>query len=150
MTVIVLFLILLAADIVLMIFMNTIYNDYIWFGAYVIFTLIVALINNSGLGKCKEATKNTLIPLSIIALVFACYSILLPTLYYVYSSNLGTVIYPFLVVYLYPFIDLIFYSLLLGLGTFVEDSVKNFLSVIQFLLLGYGVGITLLVGYTEV
>jgi hypothetical protein len=45
--------VLLAIDIVLTIYLLSIYNEYMFFGAYVLFTLIVAIVNNSGLGRTK-------------------------------------------------------------------------------------------------
>lgn len=56
----------------------------------------------------------------------------------------------FLVIYLYPLFDLAIYSLTLFLGTKVENHIKNFFSMIHFLLIGYGVGMVLNTGYTEV
>jgi hypothetical protein len=110
--------------------------------------MIVAILNNSG--KTKEAVLNTLIPMGFIGVVYIIYSLLLPTLYKIYIDSVSSIAAAFLVFYLYPFIDLIIYSLMLILGNYVEDRVKNFYGVIHFILLGYGVGLTLLVGYTEV
>ncbi len=56
----------------------------------------------------------------------------------------------FLVIYAYPIFDVIIYSLVLWLGTKVEDNVKALFSTIHFMLLGYGAGMILIVGYTEV
>jgi len=108
--------VLLAIDILLTIFALSIYNEYMYFGANFILTLIVALINNSSLNKTKEAATNTIIPLSLIALIFACYSIFLPTLYKVYLLNLTQMSSVFLVIYGYPVIDMILYALTLYLG----------------------------------
>jgi len=108
--------VLLAIDILLTIFALSIYNEYMYFGANFILTLIVALINNSSLNKTKEAATNTIIPLSLIALIFACYSIFLPTLYKVYLLNLTQMSSVFLVIYGYPVVDMILYALTLYLG----------------------------------
>jgi hypothetical protein len=56
----------------------------------------------------------------------------------------------FLVIYGYPFVDLLLYAFTLFLGTKVENSVKNFFASIHFLLIGYAVGMILIIGYTEV
>lgn len=143
-------LVLLAIDILLTIFVLGTYNEYMYFGANFILTLIVALINNSSLNKTKEAATNTIIPLSLIAIIFACYSIFLPTLYRVYLDNLTQMSSVFLVIYGYPVVDLILYALTLYLGNKVEDYLKNFFATIHFLMIGYGVGMILIVGYTEV
>jgi len=56
----------------------------------------------------------------------------------------------FLLFYGYPVIDLALYSLTLALGTLMDRWLKSFFSQIHFYILGYGVGMILLVGYTEV
>ncbi len=80
-------------------------------------TLIVAIINNNGLNRTKEAVLNTIIPLLIIAALYAIYSLLLPTLYYLYAQKMASMSAIFLVIYAYPLIDLLLYSLVLFLGT---------------------------------
>lgn len=141
-------LLLLALDIILTIFANNVYNDWIYYTLYFVLTLIVAIINNNGLNRTKEAVCNTLVPLLIIPFLYLVYSLLLPSLYYVYYTNLSNMSTIFLIIYAYPLFDLIFYSLVLFLGTKVEDDVKSLFSVIHFMLLGYGVGMILIVGYT--
>lgn len=141
--------ILLAIDILLTIFASSFYNDWIFYAAYVVLTLIVAIINNKGLNRTKEALCNTLIPLLIIGVLYLVYSLLLPSLYYIYYQNLSSMSTIFLIIYAYPAFDLIIYSLVLWLGTKVEDnSIKSLFSVIHFMLLGYGAGMILIVGYT--
>jgi len=144
------FIILLAIDVLLTIFASSFYNDWLFYAAYFVLTLIVAIVNNNGLGKTKEAILNTIIPLLIIAVLYAVYCILLPSLYYLYSQNLASMSAIFLVIYAYPAIDLLIYSLVLLLGNKVEDSVKGLFSAIHFMLIGYGAGMILIVGYTEV
>lgn len=142
--------ILLAIDILLTVYVLAVYNEYIYYGIYVILTLIIAIINNAGLNRTKEALCNALIPLMLIAFLYVCYSLFLPTLYNVYLNNLSSMSSIFLVVYAYPFFDLLFYGLTLFLGTKVELSVKSFFANIHFLMIGYGVGMILIIGYTEV
>lgn len=67
-----------------------------------------------------------------------------------YSQNLSTYSMLFLIIYSYPIIDLIIYSCLLLLGTKMDNWLKGFFSSIHYLLLGYGVGMIMIVGYTEV
>ena len=80
-------------------------------------TLIVAIVNNNGLNKTKEAVLNTIIPLLIIAALYAIYVLLLPSLYYLYSQHLSQMSSVFLVIYGYPALDLLIYALVLYLGT---------------------------------
>jgi hypothetical protein len=93
---------------------------------------------------------NFLIPLLIIAFLYFAYAFLLPSLYKLYVNNLSTYGAIFLIIYSYPAVDLLFYAATLGLGTQMDNWVKGFFSTIHFLLLGYGVGMILIVGYTEV
>lgn len=139
-------------DILLTVFILSIYNEYMYYGIYAILTLLVAIINNSGLNRTKEAVLNTLIPLGLIAFLYLCYCYLLPQLYSIYLNkiNISTVGCIFLIVYAYPLFDILFYALTLFLGTKVENSVKSFFAIIHFLMIGYGVGMILIVGYTEV
>jgi len=92
-------------------------------------------------------------PLLIIAALYLIYSLLLPSLYHVYYLNLSSMSTIsmstiFLIIYAYPAFDLILYSLCLWLGTKVEDDVKGLFSVIHYMLIGYGAGMILIVGYT--
>lgn len=94
------------------------------------------------------AAKNTLIPLLIIAGIYFIYGWLLPTLYKLYYDNLSVYSAVFLMIYGYPVFDVLLYSLTLILGNKIDNWIKEFFSTIHFLLLGYGVGMILLVGYT--
>ena len=142
--------ILLAVDILLTIFVKSFYGDHIFAAAYVILTLIVAIVNNAGVSRIKEAVLNTLIPLLFIAFLYCTYTLFLPRLYYVYYQNLSVTTVAFLVFYLYPAFDLLFYSVFLILRTKVENDVKGFFSVIHYFMVGYGAGMIMIVGYTEV
>ena len=102
------------------------------------------------MNRTKEAVCNTIFPLLIISGLYLIYSLLLPSLYHIYYANLSLMSIIFLIIYAYPVIDLILYSLCLWLGTKVEDDVKALFSVIHYMLLGYGAGMILIVGYTEV
>lgn len=63
-------------------------------------------------------------------------------------NNLSLYSAIFLIIYSYPIIDLIFYSVYLAIGNKVDNWQKAFFSSIHYLLLGYGVGMILIVGYT--
>ncbi len=52
--------------------------------------------------------------------------------------------------YLYPLVDTFLLGFYIIATNLVDITLKQFMSQIHFLLLGYRVGITLLVGYTEV
>lgn len=141
---------LLAADILLTIFALSFYADWIFFGIYVILGLIVVLVNEGGLGRAGQGALNSLVPWLLIALLYCIYSLFLPSLYHIYTTNLSSTTAVFLVIYIYPGFDLIIYSLCLGLGTKLEPSLKGGFSMIHFLMIGYGAGMVLNCGYTEV
>lgn len=146
-TIVTLILVLLAFDILLTIFALNVYNDYIFYAAYVLFASVVVLVNAKEKGR---ALGNLLIPLLIIAFLYFVYAFLLPTLYKAYNQNLSTYGAVFLIIYSYPVFDLLFYAGTLALGCKIDDWIKGFFSSIHFLLLGYGVGMIMIVGYTEV
>ena len=142
---------LLAADILLTIYAKTIYGEWIFFGIYLLITLIFSIIGNAEIGRVKQAVANTLIPLLLLATLYCTYTLFLPKLYSVYIANITNGITQlFLIFYLYPAFDLLIFSLTLLLGNQVEDSVKGLFSMLHFLMAGYSAGMIMLVGYTEV
>jgi hypothetical protein len=146
-TIVTLVLVLLAFDILLTIFALNTYNDIIFFAAFIVFSTVVALVNAKEKGR---TLGNLLIPLLIIAFLYFAYAFLLPSLYKAYSKSMSTYGAIFLIIYGYPVLDLLFYSATLALGCKVDHWMKGFFSSLHFLLLGYGVGMVLIVGYTEV
>lgn len=137
--------VLLALDVLLTIFALNYYNDYIYYAAYIVFSVVVVLVNARDKG---QAMYNLLVPLILVAFVYFCYGWLLPSLYKAYIQNLSTYGAIFLIIYGYPVVDLMFYSAYLGLGCKVDGWLKDFYGSIHFLLLGYGVGMIMLAGYT--
>ena len=142
--------ILLTVDILLTIYALSFYGEWIFYAFYMVLAIIVVMINNAGLGRGKEAAANALIPMLLIALLYCTYTLFLPKLYNRYNQKLAQITGIFLAIYLYPLFDLSIYALTLGLGTKIEDNVKGFFSMIHFFMIGYGVGMILIVGYTEV
>lgn len=109
--------ILLAIDILLTIYASSFWNEWIYYGAFVLLSLTVTLVNNCGINRTKEAILNTLIPLLLIAALYVIYTLLLPTLYHLYLNSLEAMSAVFLLIYLYPAFDLLLYALTLYLGT---------------------------------
>lgn len=143
-------LLLLAADILLTIFVYNVYSTMIYFGIYSVVTIIVAIVANISPNKVKEAALDSVLPLVCIAVLILIQVLLLPMLYWVYYHNLSTQGAAFLTFYAYPFIDLLMYGILLGMGAKVTKNARTFYSQIHYLLIGYEVGFILLIGYTEV
>lgn len=126
------------------------YGDWLFFIFYTVFTIIGTLVNYTGIGRTSYALANSTIPLVLIIFLYCFYTLFLPSFYYVYFKNETAMTAAFLIIYLYPLFDLAFYSLTLFLGTKVEDHLKGFFSMIHFLMIGYGIGMVLNTGYTEV
>ena len=131
-------------------FTNGTFNYTQWMayvGMFLVFVIVVP-IGNLG-NNVKEATVTSILLLLFFALMYASYTILLPGLFYIYITNVSNLA-PYLQIYLFPFFDLIFYSLLLVANAHMSPKAKSFASMFQFLQLGYFIGINMLVGVTEV
>lgn len=84
------FVICLAADILLTIFVLNVYNSMIYFGIFSLVTIIMSLVCNLSLNRIKEAIKDSLLPLLCIAIIHTIQVLVLPILYKVYTNNLST------------------------------------------------------------
>ena len=82
-------LVVIAADVVLTIFLLSIYNTMMFFGLFSLVTIIVAIVGNMSLDRTKHAVFDSLFPLLTIALLSVFQLLALPILYYVYAQNLS-------------------------------------------------------------
>jgi len=123
------------------------YNDYIFLAAYLLLSILVLSINCKGR---RQPLIFNVIPILLICALNFIYGWALPTLYKIYKEKIDGFASLYLLFYGYPIIDLALYSLTLILGSFVDRWIKSFFTQIHFYILGYGVGMILLVGYTEV
>lgn len=124
------------------------YTDWMFYTCFFLVALITVGVGNKD-NNAKSAVLTTVYLLLFIALMYASYTILLPGLYWVYVQNV-TAASPFLQIYLFPLFDLIFYVMLLVGNAKISEKAKSFASSLHFLQLGYFVGMTMLVGVTEV
>ena len=124
------------------------YTDWMFFCFYTLLGLAVVGLGNKD-NNAKPAVLSTLFVLLFLALMYACYTILLPGLYWVYVQNVPNAS-SYLQIYLFPLFDLLLYSVLLGSHARLQEKAKSFSSMLHFLQLGYFVGMNLLVGVTEV
>ena len=113
-------LILIAADVVLTIFLLSIYNTMMYFAIFSIVTIIISIVGNMSLDRTKQAVFDSLFPLLSISVVSAIQLLALPILYYVYFKNLSAEAAVFVTFYAYPFVDMLMYALILFLGTFTS------------------------------
>ena len=81
--------IVVAADVVLTIFLLSIYNTMMFFGLFSLVTIIVAIVGNMSLDRTKQAVFDSLFPLLTIAFLSVFQLLALPILYYVYAKNLS-------------------------------------------------------------
>lgn len=124
------------------------YTDWMAYTVFFIFSIIVVSVGNIG-NNVKEAVVSNTLLLLFLALMYSSYTILFPGLYNVYVTDIPDIA-PYLQIYLFPFFDLIFYSLLLVANAHMSPKAKGFASMFQFLQLGYFIGMNMLVGVTEV
>lgn len=83
-----------------------------------------------------------------IAVTHAIQVIGLPILYKVYTNIVSAESSLFMIVYIFPFFDLLMFAYLLYTGTKLSKHVKIFHQQLHFLALGYAVGNIMLCGYT--
>lgn len=140
-------LIMLAVDILLTIFIPTIYQQYMFYAFTAILTVIVSVICNRPM--YKAAIAGSFLPLFYIALLYFSYTYFIPALYGVIYDNL-TDGHMYLMIYGYPVLDILFYIGLLLLNAKCPQICKPLLSFVQFFLLGYFCGITMLTSVTQV
>lgn len=137
----------LAFDVLLFIFVPAYYNDWYFYALSFFLSFILIIINNRG--NLKAGMAAIFFPLFFIALLYTCYTYFFPALFGVYLTNLPEAA-PFLQIYLFPLFDLAIYILFLLMNAHISKLATKFLSYVNFFMLGYFVGMTVLVGITEV
>ena len=104
---------MLAADICLTIFINGIYTEYMFYGFAALLAVIVSIVNNRN--KIIVGLMSSLLPLVYIALLYFSYTYFIPTILQLLIKYIDPG-YTYIIIYGYPILDLIFYSLLLVLN----------------------------------
>jgi hypothetical protein len=143
----VVFVVLLAADIVLSVLLYQLYAEWMFYAGYFVLGMIVVGVGNKESPKVPLLTFVYLV--LFVAFMYASYSILLPGLYYVYVQNIPEAA-NYLQIYLFPLFDLLFYAILLVGNNKIHQNGRIFASYLHFMQLGYFAGMTMLVGVTEV
>ena len=128
-------------------FLPKFYGPYIFFGANFIIAIVISVINNRP--NIKKGLAAAALPLAIIAIAYFLYALLWPFFFEKYTDKFSDASV-YVQIYLFLLWDLLVYSLLLVVNNFIPQVAKPFTAIIHFLLLGYFVGMTLLVGVTEV
>lgn len=136
---------MLAADIVLTIFIPTIYQDFMFFAFTALLSTVLTMINNRP--GCGVAFFSSFLPYFYIALLYFFYSYLIPSIFNLMVRNVDPG-YDYLMIYGYPILDVILYGGLLFINSKNFERAKPMLAAIQFYIIGYGVGITLLASMT--
>lgn len=139
---------MLAADILLLIFIPTIYQEYMFYAFTALLTIVVTLINNRPF--ILNSFLSSFLPYFFIAVLYFFYSYLIPSIFNQVIKNINPG-YEYVMIYGYPILDLILYSCLLALNSSIRlHYAKPLLSFVQFYLIGYFAGITMLASVTEV
>lgn len=119
-----------------------------FFAFTALLTLILTLINNRPF--LLNSLLSSTLPYLYIAILYFFYSYLIPSIFNQLVKNINPG-YEYLMIYGYPVLDLILYAGLLGINASVRvEYAKPMLAFVQFYLLGYLVGITMLASVTEV
>ena len=104
--------------------------------------LSIILIVANGLHsrpKLLTSIKNYFLPILYITLTYICFSLLIPGLYhtiYYYLAEDAS----YIITYVFPLIDLIFYSLIIMITYLCSRHTLAFIKMLYFLNIGYAVG----------
>jgi uncharacterized membrane protein len=104
---------LLLIDIMVTIFKPDGYEDWVFFIIYIVLSIILIIIN--GLRSKKKILKNFknfILPMCYIVITYVCFSLLIPGIYGAIYKGLGNDA-AYIIVYIFPVIDLFFYSLII-------------------------------------
>ncbi len=83
--------------------------------------------------------RNFLVPILYIVLAYVSFSLLVPGIYGAIYKKLGEDA-AYIIVYMFPAIDMIFYSLIIIASYVCDSHVLKFIKMFQFLNTGYAVG----------
>ncbi len=133
-------LLLLLIDILTTAFKPEGYQDWIYFIVYFVLSVLLVVVNGIKDRKILFSNlKNYLLPITYIILAYASFVILIPGIYHAIYANLGNDA-PFIIVHIFPFIDLIFYTSIILITYYTDHHVIKFTKMLQFLNTGYAVG----------
>jgi hypothetical protein len=131
---------LLLIDIMATIFRPEGYHDWIFFVIYVVLSLILVVVNGLRVRrKMLKNIRNFLVPILYIVLTYVSFSLLVPGIYGAIYKKLGDDA-AYIIVYIFPAIDMIFYSLIIIASYVCDSHVLKFIKMFQFLNTGYAVG----------
>ena len=89
--------------------------------------------------KLLKNLKNYLLPIFYIVFVYACFTMLIPGIYHsIYNGINEDAAY--VIVHIFPVIDMIFFSLIVLITYFCDHHAIKFIKMLHFLNTGYAVG----------
>lgn len=102
---------------------------------------ILLIIANGVRAKNKlfRNFKNFIFPIGYIAVAYVCFSLLIPAVYAAMYKSLGSDA-AYIIVHVFPVVDLIFYSLIIMITYICDSHTIKFIKMFQFLNTGYAVG----------
>ena len=131
---------LLLIDVMATIFRPEGYHDWIFFVIYVALSLILVVVNGlKAKRKLVKKIRNFLLPILYIVLAYVSFSLLVPGIYGAIYKRLGEDA-AYIIVYIFPVIDMIFYSLIILASYLSEPHLVKFIKMFHFLNTGYAVG----------
>lgn len=116
-----------------------------FFAFTALLTTILTMINNRP--GCVKSFFTGILPYFYIALLYFFYSYLIPSIFNQMVKNVDPG-YEYLMIYGYPILDVILYGGLLFINSRNLTRAQPMFAAIQFYLIGYAVGITLLASMT--
>lgn len=137
---------MLAGDILLTVYLPAVYQEYMFYAFSALLAIILSVVNNRLM--LLQSLLSAFLPLFFIALLYFSYSYFLPSLFAVFVKFVNG--YEYLLIYGYPVLDALLYSGLLLINSRRLETAQPMLSFVQFFLVGYLAGITLLASVTEV
>jgi hypothetical protein len=133
-------LLILLIDIMATVFRPEGYQDWIYFIIYLFWSFVLVIVN--GIQNKKKMYRNIinfLLPMLYIVIAYACFTILIPGIYYSIYLGIGNDA-PYIIVHIFPIIDLIFYSLIILITYYSEHRTIKFVKMLYFLNTGYAIG----------
>jgi len=135
---------LLLIDIMATIFRPEAYQDWIFFIVYFVLSIVLIVVNE--FKKKKKIIQNFinyLLPVTYIILAYLSFILFIPALYGTMYKGLGNDA-AYLIVYVFPLIDMIFYAMIIIITYVCDSKAVSFIKMLYFLNTGYAVGHLLL------
>lgn len=118
------------------------YQDWTYFIVYFVLSVVLVGLNSFIRRKRRKLLrnmKNYLLPIIYIVIAYVCFSLLIPGIYHsIYNGINEDATY--IIVHIFPVIDMIFFSLIVLITYLSDPHTVKFIKMLHFLNTGYAVG----------